>query len=308
MSEVFPVYGIYGIPGTPFDQAGEVDYESYRLGVEDRINAGVEGLLVAVVASEADRLTEAERRATIALALQTTDSRVPVIVGASYDDAETCRSMAAFAVERGAIGVCVQAPTRLIRDPDGLIRFFRTVCETELPMLMIQDLEWNGPGLSLETIKRLADELPAFRCIKVETVPAGPKYTAILDDPDLPLNVSGGWAVTQLIEGLDRGVHAYMAGGFHWILVEIVRRYRAGDRVGAQDLFDRMIPASTWKGQHIDIANRFNKELAVRQGIYADARLRDPRVRWDDFHQRIANDLIDQIVALDLEVGWRPPV
>ena len=69
------------------------------------------------------------------------------------------------------------------------------MCEAPIDVLMIQDLEWNGPGLPVATIVRLFEELEPFRCIKVETVPAGSKYSAILAATGGRLNVSAGWAV-----------------------------------------------------------------------------------------------------------------
>jgi hypothetical protein len=45
--------------------------------------------------------------------------------------------------------------------------------------------------------------------------------------------VAAGWAVPYLIESLDRGIHAVTPGGLHWVIAEVVRRYRAGDRPGA---------------------------------------------------------------------------
>jgi len=92
--------------------------------------------------------------------------------------------------------------------------------------------------------RRLFEELEPFRCIKVETVPAGSKYTAILAATGGRLNISAGWAVPQLIEALDRGVHAVTPGGLHWVIVEVVRRYRAGDRASARALFDRLLRSS----------------------------------------------------------------
>ncbi len=147
----------------------------------------------------------------------------------------------------------------------------------------------------------LFEELEPFRCIKVETVPAGTKYTAILEATAGRLNVSGGWAVPQLIEALDRGIHAVMPGGLHWPLVAIIRRYRDGDRVGASALFDRLLPILAWQNQHIDISNQFLKLLAVRQGIFATAALRDPQVPYDAYHYRIAEELIDDSMALHAE-------
>lgn len=268
------------------------------------MTAGVDGLLVPVVASEVGRLSVKERQTIVRAVLDQAATRVPVIIGSSADDAREARSMAEFATSHGAAGVLVQAPIPTLRDEAATLRFFQTVCEAPIAMLTIQDLEWGGPGLPLDTIVHLFEELDLFRCIKVETVPAGSKYTAILDATGGRLNVSGGWAVPQLIEALDRGIHAVMPGGLHWILVEVIRRYRGGDRDAAKELFDRLLPILAWQNQHIDISNQFLKMLAVRQGIFARASLRQPLVPFDAYHQRIADELIEDAIVLHAEIGW----
>lgn len=306
MKELYPLFGVVAIPQTPFDEDGRVDMESLGRSLEDRINAGVSGMLVPVVASEVGRLTIDERHAIVRAVVAQVPTSIPVIVGCSSEDPREARAMAEFATGAGADGVLVQVPFRIIRDEAAVLDFYRTICETELSMLMIQDLEWGAPGLPVDTIVRLFDELDAFRCIKVETVPAGSKYTAVLDATQGRLNVSGGWAIPQLIEALDRGVHAIMPGGLHWPLVEIMRRYAAGDRDSARELFHRLLPILGWQNQHIDISNQFLKLLAVRQGIYRTARLRDPLVSYDAYHYRIAEELIEDAVILHDELGWRP--
>lgn len=295
--------GIVAIPQTPFDNKDQVDFASLERGVDDRLAAHVDGILVPVVASEVDKLNMDERRAIVRAVVDQVRGRVPVIVGSSAEDVDAVRSMIEFAVGHGATGVLVQAPVTMIRDERLTLDYFRAVCQAEPPMLMIQDLEWGGPGLPVSTIVRLFDEIEAFRAIKVETVPAGAKYTAILEATGGRLHVSGGWAVTQLIEGLDRGVDAFMPGGLHWPLVDIVSRYRGGDRSGARALFDRLLPILAWQGQHIDISNQFLKLLAVREGVFATARLRNPAVTFDRFHQHIASQLIEDAVALNADVG-----
>ncbi|HEY6571018.1 MAG TPA: dihydrodipicolinate synthase family protein, partial [Candidatus Limnocylindrales bacterium] len=236
MKELFPLFGVIAIPQTPFDDADRIDMDSFVRGIDDRLAAGVDGLLGPVVASEVGQLTFAERRSLVTRMLEVVAGRVPVVVGASADDPDDVRAMAEFATGLGATGVLVQAPVRLMNDPAATVDYFKVVCEAPIPMLMIQDLEWGGPGLPIPTIVRLFDEIEPFRCIKVETVPAGSKYTAVLEATGGRLNVSGGWAVPQLIEALDRGIHGVMPGGLHWVLVEVVRRYRNGDRASARDL------------------------------------------------------------------------
>jgi 4-hydroxy-tetrahydrodipicolinate synthase len=303
MKELYPLSGVVAIPQTPFDDRDRIDFGSLSRGVADRLAAGVDGLLYPVVASEVSRLTDKEREEATRAVLDQATGRVPVFVGA--DDARTARSHAESAIAHGATGVLVQAPVALLRDEPATLAWFRSVCEAPIEVLMIQDLEWNGPGLPVATIVRLFEELEAFRCIKVETSPAGSKYTAILEATGGRLNVSAGWAVPYLIEALDRGVHAVTPGGLHWVLVEIVRRYRAGDRPAARALFDRLLPVLGWQNQHIDISNQFLKLLAVRQGIFASAALRQPVVPFDAHHRRIAAELVEEAIAIHAEIGWR---
>jgi len=306
VKSLYPLAGVVAIPQTPFDDHDRIDIDSFARGVGDRLAAGVDGLLYPVVASEVSRLRDDERRTLTGAILEQAAGTVPVIVGASADDAPRARELATFAIEHGAAGVLVQAPVASLRDERATVDFFRAVCEAPIGMLMIQDLEWNGPGLPVPTIVRLFEELEPFRCIKVETVPAGSKYSAILEATGGRLHVSAGWAIPYLIEALDRGIHAVTPGGLHWPIAEVVRRYRSGNRSSAKALFDRLLPILGWQNQHIDISNQFLKLFAVRQGIFAGASLRRPGVPFDAVHRRIADELIEDAIVLHAELGWRP--
>ena len=74
----------------------------------------------------------------------------------------------------------------IIEDKRAAKTFSHESAQVELPMLMILDLHWNGYGMNLDTITELWEEIDSFRCLKLETVPAGYK-------------------MTQIIEALDRG-------------------------------------------------------------------------------------------------------
>src|SRR5262245_12198725 len=158
MRELFPLSGVVAIPQTPFDADDRIDLDSFARGVADRLAAGVDGLLYPVVASEVGQLTDTERRRLTLAILHQAGAVVPVIIGASADDPRAARDLASFAMEHGAAGVLVQAPVALLRDEAATLGFFRTVCEAPIEMLMIQDLEWNGPGLPIPTIVRLFEE------------------------------------------------------------------------------------------------------------------------------------------------------
>ena len=61
-----------------------------------------------------------------------------------------------------------------------------------------------------------------------------------------------------------------------------------------------------WQNQHIDISNQFLKLLAVRQGIYTTATLRNPGTPFDRYHSQIASELLEETMTLHDELGWRP--
>ena len=136
----------------------------------------------------------------------------------------------------------------------------------------------------------------------METVPAGLKYSRLLELTDGKLNLSGGWAVTQLIEGLERGVHAFMPTGMHWAYTEIYNTWIGGDLTKAISLFRRILPILAFSNQHLDISIQFFKRLLHRQGIYNTDKVRNPEVPFDAIHEKTADGLIKEVIALESEI------
>lgn len=116
------------------------------------------------------------------------------------------------------------------------------------------------------------------------------------------LNLSGGWAVTQLIEGLERGVHAFMPTGMHWIYTEIYKTWAGGGVTQANSLFRRILPILAFSNQHLDISVHFFKRLLHRQGIYSTDKVRKLDVAFDEIHQKTADELINEVIALENEI------
>ena len=168
--------------------------------------------------------------------------------------------------------------------------------------VILQDWDPNGFGLPMETIVTLAEELPQLEGIKIEVAAAGAKYSAVLEEAAGRLLVCGGWAVSQLIEGLDRGVHAFMPTALHTIYCEIHRRYLAGDRESAQSLFRRLLPVLAFSNQHLDISIHFFKRLLWRQGTYPTPTVRSPQLPFDRIHEQTADELIELVNTLEREL------
>ena len=287
----FELDGVTPIVNTPFTDDLSIDYASLGKLVRRAVSDGVVGFIVPAVASEVGKLTAQERRGLLEATVDAA-GHVQVIAGVSSDDLAESVSLAEHALGRGVTAVLCRAPEPLVDDASGLVAHFTELAHVGMKTLIIQDLAWGGAGMHIGTISRLYDEIPAFTAIKVETSPAGSKYTAILEATGGAIHVSCGWGLGQMIEALDRGVSTFTTTAINLPFIEVHRRYRAGDRDGARALFDEVSPMLIWCQQHIEVSIPFLKRYAVADGLFSTARLRAPEIPFDSHQERIAAELI----------------
>lgn len=292
--------GIIPSMNTPFLHDGTLDCEGIRRSVDAVVDAGVAGLLVLAVAGETASLSQTEKRLAASTFLYQVARRVPVIVGCSSARQEERVALAAMARELGADAMLCQAPpdlhgAALVAQMDALVR-------VGPPILMVQDLDFAGPGLPLADILALRRHIPAFRCLKIEVALPGPKYTAVLEATRGALHVSGGWAAAQMMEALHRGVHAFIPTAMDSIYVEIFRRFRAGDAAGARSLHARLAPVLAFSNQYIDVSIRFFKHLRQREGLFQTAVCRAGVAELDAHQMRELQINLDRVMALQDEL------
>lgn len=296
MKHLLELRGIVTVLNTPFLDDDTIDLEGLRGNVRYAIDAGVAGFLVPAMASEVSKLTSRERRELVAGVVTECAGRVTVIGGASAplqsERIATARELMAL----GCDGILVSIP---YQDDESYRRDVHELAALDPGFLMIQDWDFTGEGLPIPLIARLFDEVSVFRCLKVETANAGAKYSRVMEATAGRLHVSGGWAVTQMIEGLDRGVHAFMPTGMHRAYARIFSLHASGQRDDAAGLFHRLCPILAFSNQHLDISIQFFKRLLHAQGIYATARVREPIQSFDRFQERRAAELIH--LAIDIE-------
>lgn len=299
MKDLYPLFGIVTVLNTPFKTDITIDLHALRINVGEAVKAGVAGFLVPAMASEVYKLSEVERIKMVEVVLDEVQNKVPVIAGAGETDLAKSRKLLKSYSDLGCKNVLFQIP---YENEHQFKAHFLRLAEIDVDMIMLQDWSASGYGLPDELICDLFNNVPALRCLKVETVPAGVKYSRILSLTDGRLNVSGGWAVTQMIEGLMRGVHAFMPTGMHWIYSEIYRLWNDGKCDEATILFQKILPVLAFSNQHLDISIHFFKRLLNRQGIYPTNKVRDPVLPFDMVHQQIADQLIEQVMRIENEI------
>lgn len=296
MKELYPLSGIVTVLNTPFGSDDSIDFPALKMNVREAVKAGVAGFLVPAMASEVYCLTETERIKMVEEVLCEVNGRVPVIAGAGETDLVKSKRLLKEYLKAGCRNVLFQIP---FRDERQFTDHFMELASCDPEMIMLQDWDSAGYGLPDGLICRLFDEVEAFRCLKIETVPAGVKYSRILDLTGGRMNVSGGWAVSQMIEGMKRGVHAFMPTGMHYIYTRIYRLFACGKEVEAQQYFNDILPVLAFSNQHLDISIHFFKQLLFRQGLYPTPNVRIKTLLYDDIHRGIADKHIENIIQLE---------
>lgn len=290
--------GIVTVLNTPFTEKDCLDLDGLSRNVELAIGDGVAGFLVPAMASEVYKLSRLERREMVATVLQQGRGRVSVIGGAGEADPVARAELVQELVALGCDAILLQIP---YRDDEQYRREVLDAAALGPKAIMLQDWDFHGAGLPVPLILRLFEEVESFRCLKVEVAPAGAKYSEVLRATGGRLHVSGGWAVLQMIEALDRGVHAIMPTGMHAVYTTIWSCFHAGKREEAVRLFREILPVLAFVSQHLDISIHFFKRLLFREGIYSTPRAREPILPFDAVHERTAEDLI----ALAMELNQR---
>ncbi len=298
--ELFPLFGIVPSINTPFTENDAVDFVGLQKHIDYAIGSGVRGMMLPVVASEVGKLTPEEREKIVKAAVEANANRTILIGGASAPTGAERLQNVGNLIRAGVDGVLVQLVFENERQYEEEVR---AIAALEPRFLMIQDFDLAGRGTPQELLLRLFEEIPCFRCLKIETSPAGPKYTAMIEGSGNRLNVSGGWAVMQLIEALDRGVHAMVPTGLHEIYCKIYELYQAGRREKAVVLYERLQPILAFSNQHLDISLHFFKHLLHRQGLYQTPKVREPVLAYDPYFRRIGDEMIEKAIALIVEVN-----
>jgi 4-hydroxy-tetrahydrodipicolinate synthase len=292
--------GILPSLNTPFLPDGRVDEASLRRLIDHTVAAGAEGLLCNAVAAEVSALSAAERRRMLEVILEQNAGRITVIAGVSADHLDEALRLAREARALGAPAINWRAPAEL-RGP-ALERALGALAAAGPDLLVLQDLDFAGPGIPVDEIVWLFERIPEFRSVKVEAAVAGPKCSEILARTGGRLHVCSGWPVTGMIDAFDRGVHGFMPSSLTPLLVRLYRLHRAGRRQLAQLLFERLLPLLVFMTQHLDVSIRVGKLLRCAEGVFTSEFCRPPVAPLDPRMAQEAARLVRRTMAVVQDV------
>ena len=271
--------GIIPSLNTPFNADGAIDHVSLRRLINHTVNAGCGGMLGLAVAGEHSTLNQDEKARFVETVVATNAGRIPFIVSVTASEMNESVALTKLAKSVNAAGICVQLPAHFDRLQNK--EFLENIAAQAPDLLMVQDLDWVGDGLLIDDILYLYERIEQFSWLKIETQRAGPKYSAILEATKGNLQVCGGWAVTQLMDAMARGVHAFIPTGMEYVYVAIQALYENGNKDAARALFERVLPILNFSNQDIGTSILFFKQLRAAEGLFETSLCRAADAKFD---------------------------
>ena len=290
--------GVYPILSMPFDEKGRIDVEDLQREVEWAVEAGVQGLGVAM-ASEIFKLSEAERDLAATTVVEQVRGRVKVVVNTGAQGTDLAVQYSRRAEELGADAVMVTPPTTIPTTTAQVREYFGRISDAINVPIFMQDIP-NAP-VPPPLAAQIARESENACYAKVETPPTPSRVAEAKELAGDDLIVFGGAGGNFLLEEVRRGSVGTMPGcAIPEVFTRVWDLFQDGAEDEAVREFNRYAPLLKQLGQPLGIAYHLTKEVLRLRGVFKAAYVRHPAARPDDIAYREVRRLVE---VLELEAA-----
>jgi 4-hydroxy-tetrahydrodipicolinate synthase len=258
------------------------------------IDAGVDGLVVLGLASEAWTLTELERDEAVNRIATVAAGKIPFVVG--IDGAtRVAVDRAVRAAGQGASGLMVLPPARATTSTQ-LARHFAAIADASLLPVLVQDSpQITGVSLDLATLEALIVGHPLVAALKVEIPGAGHEVSAA---HAAGMEIVAGWGGLGYLEQRARGASGCMPGcDLGPALLAIDRAVGTGEGDRALMLYRAILPLLAFETPSLDLLLLSAKRQLRRQGIFSGELLREPARVLDELEAVTLDSLLDELAT-----------
>jgi len=148
--------GIFPAVITPFDQEGNVDFESLRNVVRFHLEKGVHGFFACGTAGEGPSMSIEERKAVAEAVVKEVAGRVPVIVHVGTTNTKETVELAKHAEKIGSPAVGAVSPYYFKPDLEGLVEHYRLIAEAVgIPVFVYNIPRLTGFNITPEMVRRI---------------------------------------------------------------------------------------------------------------------------------------------------------
>jgi 4-hydroxy-tetrahydrodipicolinate synthase len=196
---------------TPFQSNGELDQPALVRLVNHCIAGGVEFLVALGTTGETATLTSEEKNRVLQTVAETTNGRVPLVVGVGGNNTRAVCDALQSGMPEGYSGVLSVSPYYNKPTQEGIYQHYKAVCgSTDAPVILYNVPGRTGSNVLAETTLRVAHDCPNAVAMKeasgnleqamaiVQGAPDGFEVLSGDDNLTLPLIASGATGVISV--------------------------------------------------------------------------------------------------------------
>src|SRR5262250_229214 len=301
----FVPHGVIPAVLLPFHDDLTIDEKSFRAHLRDvGATPGISAITVNAHSTEVASCTFDEQRRVLEITQDEIGARLPLVNGVWADGSIEAARIARMATEGGASALLIfpPAPFTLGQSPEMALAHFKRIADaTDIPLIVFQYPLATGQGYPMETLLKMAHEIPSIRAIKdwAGNVPQHEMHIRTLQSLPRPVNVlttHSAWLLSSLVLGCN-GLLSGSGSVIPDLQAQLFHAVKANDLAEARRLNDRIYPlarvfyADPWADMH----NRM-KEALVLLGRLPRAVVRPPLVK-------LSGAEIERIRAALVEAG-----
>lgn len=223
---------------TPFHKHGTVDFTSLGNIIEHIINNGVNYIVALGTTGETATLTEKEKIAVTDFIIESTDKRVPVVLGIGGNNTQKLIEQIKETNFDGIDAILSVSPYYNKPQQKGLFYHFKSIADVSpVPMIIYNVPGRTGVNISVDTTLKLANEVESIIGIKEASGNLIQIMQLIKDKPKDFLIISGDDALTMpsICAGAD-GVISVVANAFPKEFSDMVDFALKGNMLKAKEL------------------------------------------------------------------------
>lgn len=158
--------GIFTPNIVPLDARGEINEDELRRYTDWLIEGGVHGLYPNGSTGEFTRFTTEERRRIIAIMVDQTRGRVPILAGAAEANTRETLRACEYYGSLGVRAVAIVSPFYYKLSPSGVYKYFKEIGRNTPVDVTLYNIPLFASPIDVPTIARLAEECPRIVAIK----------------------------------------------------------------------------------------------------------------------------------------------
>lgn len=228
---------------TPFRDDGSLDLDGAAELARWLVAQGHDGLVVAGTTGEAPTLSDDEAVDLWRAVRAAVD--VPLLAGTGSNDTRHTIVMSQLAAETGVDALLVVSPYYNRPPQAGLDAHYRAVAAAvDLPIMVYDVPARTGRALTVDTIVRLANEVPSIVALKDARGNVQEAAEIIAGAPDDFDVYSGDTGLTLPL--LSVGAVGIVGVSTHWsagLNAEMIAAYEKGDVVAAREINAKLLPS-----------------------------------------------------------------